>query len=58
MSDEWQLPVPREDPEARKETVLPEGGGCPRLVPDGNFVEGQMDDGDDREPPMDPSLSP
>ena len=27
MSDEWQLPVPKEDPEARKESALPGGGG-------------------------------
>lgn len=58
MSDEWQLPVPKEDPEARKESVDRDGGGCPRIVPDGNFVEGEIKEGDDRVPPMDASLSP
>lgn len=45
MSEEWQLPVPREDPEARKESAVSDGGGCPRIVPDGNFIEGEMEDG-------------
>jgi len=41
--DEWQFPAPREDPEGRKAEPAREGGGCPRLVPDSNFVEGDVD---------------
>lgn len=58
MSEEWQLPVPKEDPEARKEPVVPDGGGCPRLVPDGNFVEGEIKDEGREDSPSDPSPSP
>ena len=51
MSDDWELPVPRIDPEARKAPA--EGGasgGCP-MTPGMNFVEGGMDEeGDVRGP--------
>ncbi|HYI40455.1 MAG TPA: hypothetical protein VE053_09075 [Allosphingosinicella sp.] len=56
MNDDWKLPVPEEDPEARKPPVGG-GSGCP-IVPDGNFVEGAMDeDSADRRPEPDPGLS-
>jgi hypothetical protein len=42
MDDDWGFPAPKEDPEARK--VAPGGGGCPHIVPDGNFVEGDRDE--------------
>jgi hypothetical protein len=43
MNDDWEFPAPKEDPEARK--AKSEGGGCPRLIPDRDFVEGDVDDG-------------
>lgn len=55
MNDDWELPAPREDPEARKATPGQEGSGCPRLVPDGNFVEGEIpDEGSARDAPPSP----
>jgi hypothetical protein len=44
MDDEWQFPAPREDPEARKVTPGQEGGGAARIIPDGNFVEGDFEE--------------
>ena len=44
MDDEWEFPAPREDPEARKATPGQGGGGCPHIVPDRNFVEGDMEE--------------
>jgi hypothetical protein len=46
MDDDWQFPAPRDDPEARKAKPGQESSGCPRIVPDGNFVEGEMPDED------------
>jgi hypothetical protein len=40
--DEWQFPAPLEDPEARKSGE--KGGGFPRIVPDSNFVEGDVEE--------------
>ena len=51
MDDDWEFPAPREDPEARKATPGREGGGCPHIVPDGNFVEGDVDEEDGRQEP-------
>ncbi|HEU0134054.1 MAG TPA: hypothetical protein VFR28_04455 [Allosphingosinicella sp.] len=42
--DEWRLPVPREDPEARKARLVRDDEGGARLVPQGDIVEGAMDD--------------
>ncbi|MGZ8286234.1 MAG: hypothetical protein ACXW27_12310 [Allosphingosinicella sp.] len=50
MSDEWRLPAPAEDPEAGKATFFPDVDGCPRLVPDGNFVEGEITDEGGKDP--------
>ena len=45
MDDDWEFPAPVEDPEARKVKPGQEGsGGCPRIVPDGNFVEGDIEE--------------
>lgn len=41
MDDDWELPVPKDDPEARKAPVAGGGGGCP-MTPGMNFVEGAM----------------
>ena len=46
MSDEeweWELPVPREDPEIYKAGQAHAGKDGVRLVPKDNIVEGQMD---------------
>ena len=40
MSDDWELPVPREDPEIYKAGLVRDGQGGARLVPGGNVVEG------------------
>jgi len=58
MNDDWEFPAPREDPETRKATPGHDGGGCPRLVPDGNFVEGEMRDDADEEGGRDRQGSP
>lgn len=52
MDDDWEFPAPREDPEARKATPGQDSGGCPHIVPDHNFVEGEMaeDEDGDEEP--------
>jgi hypothetical protein len=55
MSDEWQLPAPKEDPEARTSS-LGDGAGCPVIVPDGNFVEGDIIDDGGKDPGRDPAL--
>jgi hypothetical protein len=45
MSDEWQLPVPKEDPEARPASLDSGGGGCPFPMPDVDIVEDEDDGG-------------
>jgi hypothetical protein len=46
MSDEWQLPVPKEDPEARPASLDRDGGGCPFPMPDVDIVESEIEDDD------------
>ncbi|HYW16597.1 MAG TPA: hypothetical protein VE891_10675 [Allosphingosinicella sp.] len=41
--DEWQLPVPEQDPESRGAKLVRDESGA-RLVPDGNIVEGEMEE--------------
>ena len=55
MNDrEWQVPAPKEDPEARKAPPDRDGGGDPRLVPDANIVEGEMQEDKSKDPPACP----
>ncbi|MEA3009250.1 MAG: hypothetical protein QOJ91_942 [Sphingomonadales bacterium] len=54
MDDDWEFPAPREDPEARKVAPGGRSGGCPHIVPDGNFVEGDMDEDTGDGPPPSP----
>jgi hypothetical protein len=44
MSDEWRVPAPKEDPEARKVRLVRDDDGGARLVPGGNVVEGEMEE--------------
>ena len=44
MDDDWELPVPREDPEVYKAGLVRDGEGRPRLVPGGDIVEGEMEE--------------
>lgn len=55
MEDDWAVPAPKEDPEARPAAAVSDGSGCPRLVPDGNFVEGQMAEDEGQDPDATPS---
>ncbi|MEO7826473.1 MAG: hypothetical protein ABIR60_04965 [Allosphingosinicella sp.] len=50
MNDDWEFPAPQNDPEARG--PAPAGGGqsCPRIVPDVNFVEGDIEEDEEGEP--------
>ena len=43
MDDDWELPVPREDPEVYKAGLARDGEGRPRLVPGDNVVEGDFE---------------
>ena len=43
MDDDWELPVPREDPEIYKAGLVRDGDGRARLVPGDNIVEGELD---------------
>jgi ferredoxin len=40
--DDWEFPAPREDPEIYKVRSAGDDGGAAKLVPDGNFVEGEI----------------
>jgi hypothetical protein len=42
--DEWQLPAPREDPETRGFRLPGVDKDEAGLVPDSNFVEGEMEE--------------
>ncbi|HEX8309362.1 MAG TPA: hypothetical protein VF645_13180 [Allosphingosinicella sp.] len=42
--DEWQFPAPMEDPESRGAKRSADGKSGTRLVPDGNFVEGDIEE--------------
>ncbi|MGA9581730.1 MAG: hypothetical protein WBR13_07155 [Allosphingosinicella sp.] len=42
MSDDWQLPVPNEDPEVYKAGLVRDEKGGARLVPNDNIVEGEL----------------
>lgn len=44
MDDDWELPVPREDPEVYKAGLARGDDGRPRLVPGGDFVEGEIEE--------------
>ena len=54
MSDDWELPVPREDPEVYKAGLARDDEGGVRLVPGGNIVEGEIEEGDRTAPPSCP----
>ena len=41
--DEWEIPVPMEDPEVRGTRLVRNAEGEARLVPTGNVVEGELD---------------
>jgi hypothetical protein len=44
MSDDWELPVPKEDPEVYKAGLARDEEGRPRLVPGDNIVEGEFEE--------------
>ena len=44
MSDDWELPVPREDPEVYKAGLARDEAGRARLVPGGDIVEGEIEE--------------
>ena len=44
MDDEWELPVPREDPEIYKAGLVRDDDGRARLVPSDDIVEGERDE--------------
>ncbi|HEX8381222.1 MAG TPA: hypothetical protein VF619_11825 [Allosphingosinicella sp.] len=55
MNDqEWRVPAPKDDPEARKALPAREAGVGPRLVPDANIVEGEMEEEDGKGAPACP----
>jgi hypothetical protein len=57
MDDEWRVPAPADDPEARKARLVRDGGGRARLVPEEDIVEGQIEEGG-RDLPSCPFSSP
>lgn len=54
MSDDWELPVPKEDPEIYKAGLVRDGRGGARLVPGGNIVEGESAEDGRKDPPSCP----
>jgi hypothetical protein len=42
MNDDWDFPAPKEDPEARGSKLGKDRAAT--LVPDGDFVEGQIEE--------------
>ena len=42
MDDDWDFPAPKEDPEVRGSKLGKAGSA--KLVPDGNFVEGDIEE--------------
>ncbi len=58
MSDDWQLPVPREDPEVYKAGLVRDDKGGARLAPNDNIVEGELEEsGRQASPPSCPFSS-
>ncbi len=58
MSNEWELPVPGEDPEIYKAGIARNGDGGARLVPSDNMVEGDIEDDGRKGPGTCPFSSP
>jgi hypothetical protein len=54
MDDEWEFPAPMDDPEARGA----KRGAAPRLVPDENIVEGEIEEDGRKGPSGCPFSSP
>jgi hypothetical protein len=54
MSDDWELPVPREDPEVYKAGLVRDDEGRARLVPGDNIVEGEMEEDERKDRPSCP----
>jgi hypothetical protein len=54
MSDDWQVPAPEQDPEVYKPRPVGDGKGGPRLVPDHNIVEGELEQDGRKNPPSCP----
>ncbi|HEX8483706.1 MAG TPA: hypothetical protein VF650_17535 [Allosphingosinicella sp.] len=52
--EEWRLPAPREDPEARKARLVRDGEGGARLVPGGDIVEGETEENEGKDAPSCP----
>jgi hypothetical protein len=52
--DDWELPVPREDPEIYKAGLARDDEGRARLVPGGNVVEGEIEEDGRKVPPSCP----
>jgi hypothetical protein len=57
MSDDWELPVPREDPEVCKAGLARDDEGRVRVVPGDNIVEGEIAEDGRKAPPSRPFSS-
>ena len=54
MSEEWGVPAPAADPEARKARLVRDEDGGARLVPQEKIAEGQFEEEAGKAPPSCP----